>query len=812
MGDKIPVSAQDSTAELLTPLDLGSRPNGEAEVRLAGRHHRRGGRCWYRLSVLEKILLLVVVLLLLGCTALLLNLALVLSRERSMLERALSAGSVSKSSAVNSKPNSNSDPSPEPERCLTPTCLRVASRVLDRMDLTAEPCTDFYQYACGRYVRTHAVPSDAFSSSSLQQMQEQMLVDIKKLIEDHEVSENIPAIKKVEKLYYSCVNISKDPATDLELTRAVVGVELARLGGWPLIDPDWEADRFNLTDLITRLHSVKVYSLLEVHVNSDSRDTSTYIMQLFKGSPLIEEDYLLNKTDAHARRNLAAYRQLLKDTLAVLADPSSDTDQQAKEMIDFEIEFAKLLGQTSCEDSSVLLNTTDSDVQLAEQSRLTLHELTELTPYFDWSAMLQNFLAVNNISHDMRIVAVDCKPFVQAVSKFVNSSPKRVVANYLVWRFMFKNIRFMGQQLHEIWQDFRKQVPNLYEERVYSVRWKGCAELVEKGLGNVLSYMYIQHYDKHGIKAKVEEMIHHVKQAFRESLLSEDWIEADMKAALVKKLDMMGQKIAYPNSVLNITALNEELADLHFDDQHLLNNVLRLRNHEVLQDLQKLLRPVDKDRDWVVSPLQVNAFYSPMHNEILFPLGFLQEPFFGLDYPALANFANVGVVIGHELTHGFDNHGRRHNWGGNVTNWWSEKLLTDFTRRAMCIVKQYSKYKLDVVGKNVDGNKTVGENMCDGSGLKQAFNAWRMYRQGHPKEPSLPGLNMTDEKLFFVFYGQIWCEVVSREGWEKYAVDPHSPGRYRVSGVLQNSRQFAETFNCPVGSPMNPLEKCDVWT
>ncbi|KAF0307903.1 Neprilysin-1 [Amphibalanus amphitrite] len=762
MGDKIPVSAQDSTAELLTPLDLGSRPNGEAEVRLAGRHHRRGGRCWYRLSVLEKILLLVVVLLLLGCTALLLNLALVLSRERSMLERALSAGSVSKSSAVNSKPNSNSDPSPEPERCLTPTCLRVASRVLDRMDLTAEPCTDFYQYACGRYVRTHAVPSDAFSSSSLQQMQEQMLVDIKskdpatdleltndckdpatdlELTNDCLMSLPLRAPGKDPATDLELTNDCKDPATDLELTRAVVGVELARLGGWPLIDPDWEADRFNLTDLITRLHSVKVYSLLEVHVNSDSRDTSTYIMQLFKGSPLIEEDYLLNKTDAHARRNLAAYRQLLKDTLAVLADPSSDTDQQAKEMIDFEIEFAKLLGQTSCEDSSVLLNTTDSDVQLAEQSRLTLHELTELTPYFDWSAMLQNFLSVNNISHDMQIVAVDCKPFVQAVSKFVNSSPKRVVANYLVWRFMFKNIRFMGQQLHEIWQDFRKQVPNLYEERVYSVRWKGCAELVEKGLGNVLSYMYIQHYDKHGIKAK---------------------------------LDMMGQKIAYPNSVLNITALNEELADLHFDDQHLLNNVLRLRNHEVLQDLQKLLRPVDKD--------------------------------------SLANFANVGVVIGHELTHGFDNHGRRHNWGGNVTNWWSEKLLTDFTRRAMCIVKQYSKYKLDVVGKNVDGNKTVGENMCDGSGLKQAFNAWRMYRQGHPKEPSLPGLNMTDEKLFFVFYGQIWCEVVSREGWEKYAVDPHSPGRYRVSGVLQNSRQFAETFNCPVGSPMNPLEKCDVWT
>ncbi|XP_037075982.1 neprilysin-1-like [Pollicipes pollicipes] len=479
-------------------------------------------------------------------------------------------------------------------------------------------------------------------------------------------------------------------------------------------------------------------------------------------------------------------------------------------MVDFEIQFARLISKTSCEDVSVLLNATDTDVLLAEEGRLSLEELSNLTPHFDWSVMLQNFLAVNNISHDMNIVSVDCKPFVKAVSKFLDESPKRVVANYLVWRFVFKNMRFMGHQLHKIWQDFRKQVPNLNEERVYSGRWKGCAEMVEKGLANVLSHMYIQHYDKHHIKAKVEELIRYVKKAFRDSLLSESLDRKRHERSSGGK-DMMGQKIAFPDSVLNLTALNEEIDDLQFDDQHLLFNVLRLRNHEMVRDLRKLLRPVDKDRDWIVRPLQVNAFHFAMNNEILFPLGFLREPFFGLDYPALANFANMGVVIGHELTHGFDNHGRRHNWGGNVTNWWSEKLLTDFTDRAMCIVKQYSKYKLDVVGKNVDGNRTVGENMCDSSGLKQAFRAWRQWQREHRPEPKLPGIDLSDDKLFFVFYGQIWCEVVSPEGWEKYAMEAHSPGRYRVRGVLQNSPLFSATFGCPPGSPMNPVDKCHVW-
>ncbi|XP_037076345.1 endothelin-converting enzyme 1-like [Pollicipes pollicipes] len=283
MGDKIPVSAQDSTAQLLTPLDLGSRPNGEVEVRAAARHHRRR-RWWHRRSVLEKFLLLLVLLLLLGCTALLLNLVLVLYRGQP-------------------------DAAAAPEtRCLTPTCLRVASRVLDRMDPTAEPCQDFFQYACGRYLSSHVVPSDAFYSSNIQHMQERMLVDIKKLIEDNDVAPDIPAVKKVEKLYYSCVNMSSDPSTDVQQSREVAAAVLAELGGWPLLEPGWVVQRFNLTALITRLHSYKVNSVLELFVSSDSRDTSTYIIQLFKGSPLIEAGYLLNQTDQHARRQLAAYR------------------------------------------------------------------------------------------------------------------------------------------------------------------------------------------------------------------------------------------------------------------------------------------------------------------------------------------------------------------------------------------------------------------------------------------------------------------------------------------------------------------------
>ncbi|KAF4519816.1 hypothetical protein B566_EDAN006830 [Ephemera danica] len=273
----------------------------------------------------------------------------------------------------------------------------------------------------------------------------------------------------------------------------------------------------------------------------------------------------------------------------------------------------------------------------------------------------------------------------------------------------------------------------------------------------------------------------------------------------------MGNKVGYPKYIEDPEALAAEYEELTLSDGNFLQNMLTLKKHEVWKELRKLTRPVDKAKEWLIQPLVVNAFNNPTTNEIIFPLGILRHPMFNLEYPMYLNFANIGIVIGHEITHGFDNHGKKYDKNGNMTNWFTEEMTAKFRERATCFAEQYSEFPLEMVGKNVDGNETLGDNICDNAGLRHSWLAYQEWQRDHGQEPSLPGVPYTVDEMFFITYGQIWCEVLNKEGYEQYTRDMHSPGRYRTLGVLQNNADFAKTFQCPVGSPMNPQHKCRLW-
>jgi predicted metalloendopeptidase len=275
----------------------------------------------------------------------------------------------------------------------------------------------------------------------------------------------------------------------------------------------------------------------------------------------------------------------------------------------------------------------------------------------------------------------------------------------------------------------------------------------------------------------------------------------------------MRDKIGYPPYIMRAKALDKEYDGLQFNESSFLLNILKMRKFEVVKEIRKVQRRVDLDKDWYIQPLVANAFHNPTANEIVIPLGILRYPMFDENYPMYLNFANLGIVLGHEMTHGFDHQGRHYDKDGNFTSWWPDDVQISFRNQAICFAEQYGKFKMPLVDQFVDGNDTLADNVCDNAALRHSWLAYQMWAEDHNvEEPLLPGLNFTIPQIFYMTFGQIWCEVLNKEGYQQYVRDTHSPGQFRAWGVAQNNIYFGEIFDCPDGSPMNPTHKCSLWS
>nr|XP_053632515.1 neprilysin-1-like [Cherax quadricarinatus]XP_053632516.1 neprilysin-1-like [Cherax quadricarinatus] len=707
-------------------------------------------------------------------------------------------------------------PVPRPEVCTTPECLRAASRLLDRMDRSISPCSDFYHFACGNYLHENVVPDDALYRSSMQEMQEDVLVIIKKMLDLPHGDNDTDAFGKAKRLYHSCMNTSftvheKDMADSpiFDLLTA------EQLGQWPLLAPDrWNESHYNLERILAQLTLYQVHTFLDSYITPDERNSTMYTLQFYKGSPALARNYFLNTSNEEYAGYMAAYRALMEETAVALSPDQSINVSHVDELIAFETKFALISDSRACGSGSEGGNMTDSLTEDDDASgRMTVSQLEQMVPEIAWGRMLRYTLEEYELDLDVDslIITLHCNAYVPDLVKLLSSTPKRVIVNYLMWRFVLRYMPYISNYFQQLWQQFRSEVPDPFEERTYLSRWKECAGVVNEGFGAALARMYVEKYYDHQISKKIDDLVEEVRTAFHLVIDRQDWLEQEMKQVCSDKLDIMGKKIGYPEYIESTELLDAEFEGLDILEDHFLNNILRMKKHEVWKDVQKLSRPVDKKRDWVIEPLVVNAFHNPTANEIILPLGILREPFYNPGYPMYLNYGSLGVVVGHELVHGFDNHGKRYDKHGNVSQWWSEEMAEQFTERAACFVEQYSQYPIEMVGKNVDGNETLGDNICDNAGVLNAWLAYTRWRERNGEEPYLPGMNYTVPQIFFITFAQIWCEVVSKEGYEKYSKDMHSPGVYRANVVAQNSQFFADTWGCPVGSPMNPEKKCRLW-
>jgi neprilysin len=348
------------------------------------------------------------------------------------------------------------------------------------------------------------------------------------------------------------------------------------------------------------------------------------------------------------------------------------------------------------------------------------------------------------------------------------------------------------------------------------LRENTCAEGANSKMSFASGRLYIQrHFDSES-KKQASEMIENIRLQFKQNVQRLDWMDEKSKEAVLTKADSIDPKIGYPNWILNNTALDEYYANYDLNEMTYLENIVRISEANLNEKLDDLRKENDVGR-WVSGPGVVNAYYSPTQNSITFPAGILQHPFYDSGVPKYLNYGGIGFVVGHEITHGFDDNGRMYDKNGvfysdSEEGLWSKFTIDQFKKKKQCIVDQYSNFFVEQVNEFMNGDLTQGESIADNGGFKQSYNAYKKWVKENGEEPLLPGIKYNQDQLYFINFGQIWCTKWRDESlYQQILNGVHPPSEFRIIGTTSNYDQFAKVFNCKAGQRNNPKTKCNVW-
>ncbi|OXA51530.1 Membrane metallo-endopeptidase-like 1 [Folsomia candida] len=567
---------------------------------------------------------------------------------------------------------------------------------------------------------------------------------------------------------------------------------LDEMGGWPVTMGAKWTPTISVESLIGRIRSeLNMGILIELWIGPDDKNSSNNIIQVDQmqlGLP--SRDYFLNGT-----REQRAYQMYMTE-LSVLFNASFDfAFQEFQDVLAFETALANVsIPEADRQDTSAIYRK-DSIAFLQQE-----------IPDFNWTQYFQTFVHTE-LGPDELIVSY-AFPYLKDMAAIIKQTPPRVVQNYVVWRVLMEFTAYLVDKFQDTKIEFRQVLMGVTSERH---RWHQCVEWTNKKLGMALGALFIRDNFDPTAKETAQEMIGNIRDAFIELLEETHWMDEETRKVAKEKALFMNERIGYPDFLTKPHDLNKEYLNLRVSRVEFVKNILEMGRWKAEQNFQKLRKPVEKDK-WSTEPAVVNAFYDPNKNDIVFPAGILQPLFYSQHFPKSLNYGGIGVVIGHEITHGFDDKGRQFDSEGNLKEWWNNETIGAFReQQTACIIDQYSAYRID--SHRINGRMTQGENIADSGGLKQAYRAFKKWERRHGVEPLLPGLEwMTQDQYFFLNYAQIWCGSMRPEDLlSKIRSAVHAPAPIRVLGPLSNSNDFAKAYSCPAGSPMNPKRKCSVW-
>jgi endothelin-converting enzyme/putative endopeptidase len=639
------------------------------------------------------------------------------------------------------------------------------------LDKSGSACDDFYQYACGAWLKATKIPDDEAtwgrSFSVIRDRNEQILRDIlEKLAKD---GAGDPVSKPLGDFYASCMD---EP-----------GIEKAGLAPLqPLLKAiDEIKDAATLTKVFAKLDAQGIFAPLSFGQQQDFEDATKVIAIVEQaGLGMPEREYYL-KEDARMKDLRAKYEEHLKNMFVLLGDKPDAAAKNATTVLKIEHALA---------DASMKKEDLRDPKKIYHRTQRA--DLAKLAPTLKWDAYLGDLG-----QKDLPLLNVAQPEFVKAVDKMIAGDVKPGEwKTYLRWHLAHAKApalpaRFVDENFK--WRQALTGVAKL------PPRWKRCVRATDHALGEMLAQPFVQQTLGSEGKAKVKALIEGIEAVMKDNLDGLAWMDAETRTQAHKKLTRIANKVAYPDKWRSYDGLA-------IDRTSYAGNVMRADAWEVKRQLAKIGRPVDRT-EWLMTPPTVNAYYEPSLNEMVFPAGILQPPFYSNNVSMPINYGGIGMVMGHELTHGFDDEGRQFDADGNLRDWWTPKVNAEFEKRAQCVEKQFDEYT--VLGDlHVNGKLTLGENIADLGGVKLSYAA--MKRQ-LAKEPS-PG-SFTPEQQFFLGFAQGWCTNMRDETLRMLVnTNPHSPPKLRVNGPLSNLPEFAQAFQCKPGSKMTRAEKrCEVW-
>ncbi len=664
-------------------------------------------------------------------------------------------------------------------------CLAPAASALDpyeaggaRFDLTAldrtgNACSDFYQFACGGWLAKNPLPSDESRFGRFNELHQRNLETLRGILERAAVPSRgrSEGDREIGDYYAACMDEAGSEAKGLRPLER----ELARI--------DALHDQAGLSEEVARLHAIGVPALFAFASEQDFKDSRSVIAKADQGGlGLPARDYYL-RDDPKTKEMRERYAAHVQRTFELTGQAREAAAESARAVMELETALARgSLDLESRRDPSRLYH------------KMTRAELQALVPSFDWR---RYFAAAKAPRFDsLNVAAPEFFKALQGV--LVEGGALGRLKAYLRWQL----VRDAAPLLPEA---FAKESFAFYEQtltgaREMRPRWKRCVELADEHLGDALGRRYVEETFGAEGKARMQSMVAALEKALGRNIQKLPWMTAATRGQALAKLAAIANKIGYPDTWRDYGGLKVRRSDA-------LGNALRARAFEVRRRLAKIGRPVDR-QEWEMSPPTVNAYYNHLMNDINFPAGILQPPFFDKARDDAVNFGAIGAVIGHELTHGFDDFGRQFGADGNFDDWWTAEDAQEFEKRSACLVDQYGAYDAAPDVK-LSGKLTLGENVADNGGLRIAYMALK-YVLGKQRPRRIEGF--TAEQRFFLGWGQIWCETQAEEDARRRArTDVHSPGRYRVNGVVSNMPEFGNAFGCKAGALMVRRRPCRVW-
>ena len=647
---------------------------------------------------------------------------------------------------------------------------------LDTIDKSVDPCVDFYQYACGNWIKTAEIPADQSRWGGFSEVRER-----NRSIE-HDILEKAAAggtgrdavDQKIGDLYGSCMDEKAIDAKGI----APLQPELNRIAA--------VRDKGALIEEIAHVHLVGPNPLFNFYSNSDLHNADQVIAWVDQGGlSLPDRDYYIKDDNAKMKE----MRQHLVEYVTQTFTLAGQTPQQAADSAETVLRVETSLAKASM-DRTARRDPKNLDHKMSRDEAVALGSNFYLNRYF--IAMgAPNFTQLNVPNPD----------FFKKVNGVLEAESLDSLKTYVSWHVLNAASPWLSEPFVEANFKFQQ---NLNGQKEIQARWKRCVALTDRELGEALGQRYVELTFGADAKKRMLKMVDALETSLANDVTELSWMSEETKKQAKVKLDAIRNKIGYPDVYRDYSSVVIKRDDL-------LGNVARANEFESKREIAKIDKPLDR-KEWGMTPPTVNAYYNPSYNEIVFPAGILQPPFFDNKMDDGVNFGGIGLVIGHELTHGFDDQGRKFDPQGNLHDWWTEQDGKEFEKRASCVADEYSSF-VAVDDLKLNGRLTLGENTADNGGARIALMALeRMIADDKTGKEGQKIDGYTPEQRFFLGFGRVWCEKVRPEQSRVWVVtDPHSPGKYRVDGVVQNMPEFQKAWGCKAGQPMVAENACHVW-